>query len=222
MKGLLIKDLRFTLQNKKMMIILLFVAVWMLVMQGAESGPFIISYMTMICGIMVLNTISIDEFDKSDTFLMTMPIERKTYATEKYVFAFGCTFFGWLVSAIPCLLIQEGDLKQNLIMAVVLYAVFSFFEIIILPIQLKFGGEKGRMVLLGIIGAIFALAIIAKKIAENMFATQAEAERWINEMVMKLESLNPWSVALVVAAIWIAGLTVSLSISKKIMENKEY
>ena len=222
MRGLLIKDLRFILQNKKMMGVLLFVVVAMLVTQGPEGGVFVISYMTLLCGMMVLNTISMDEFDKSDVFLMTMPIERKTYAAEKYIFALLCSFCGWLAGTVSSTLMQKGSVKDYLVIALVLYVICSFFQMLILPIQLKFGGDKGRMVLMGVVVFFFVVVILIKKVGEHMFDTAADAEKWADEVLVRLESLNPWSIALVVAAVWIAVTAISFGISKKIMEKKEY
>lgn len=222
MKGLLIKDMRYTLQNKKMIAVFLFVAIAVLATQGRDGGSFIISYMTLICGMLVLTTISIDEFDKSITFLMTMPINRTTYAAEKYVFALLSSFCGWVISTIPCILISTEDRAECIQQAVVLLLVFSFMQLVILPVQLKFGGEKGRMVLIGVFGFFFLLVLLAKKVGESVFASQADAERWLVEIIKKLDAMKGMTVGIVVVAIWLLALGISFMISKKIMENKEY
>lgn len=222
MKGLLIKDIRYTLQNKKMIMVLLFVAVALLATQGKDGGTFIISYLTLICGMLVLTTISIDEFDKSITFLMTMPISRTTYAAEKYVFALMSSLCGWVLSTIPCVLIQTENRMECFQQALALLLVFSFLQLVILPVQLKFGGEKGRMVLIGVFGFFFLLVLLAKKIGESVFATQADAERWLGEIIRKLDATSGITVVIVAVAIWLLSLGISFLISKKIMENKEY
>ena len=85
MKGLLVKDFCIIAKNKKLYAMLIFLGFFMFFMQGEDMGGFIISFVTMISGSLVMNTISTDEFDKSTVFLMTMPIQKRTYALEKYV-----------------------------------------------------------------------------------------------------------------------------------------
>ena len=222
MKGLLIKDLRFTMQNKKMLGVLMLVAVMMLFMQKEEGISFIISYMTMVCGMLVLNTISIDEFDKSTAFLMTMPVTRGMYAAEKYVFALCCNFAGWLLSTGACLILYTEQTELFLMPAMVVLAVFTLFQMVILPVQLKFGGDKGRIVLVGIAAVLLMGAVLLKKIGEMFFESQAEAEAWFGRTAEKIDQMNPWIAGSILAVIWLLVLIFSYRISKRIMEKKEF
>ena len=48
MRGLLLKDLRLTMQQSKWFLIIAFMIVWFLCFQGADSAPFIMAYASMI------------------------------------------------------------------------------------------------------------------------------------------------------------------------------
>lgn len=222
MRGLLIKDVRFTMQNKKMLAVFLFIVVALLAMQGKDGFGFIIAYMTMMCGMLVLSTISVDEFDKSSAFLMTMPVDRAIYVKEKYVFSFGCSLAGWVIAVIPCALMQTENIKELLLQAVVIFVVLSFFWLIMLPVQLKFGGDKGRMVLLAMVAVIMIGAFLIKKIGETVFASQAEAERFFAKIISWFSSLNGWLIGIVVLGIWLACMVISYAVSRRIMENREF
>lgn len=222
MRGLLIKDVRFTLKNKRMVMILLLVAALLLVTQGKENATFIIGYMTMVCGMLVLSTISADEFDKSGTFLMTLPIDRSTYAKEKYIFAFGSSLAGWVLATIPCMLMQIHAGKEVLLQAAAIFAVISVFQLVMLPIQLKFGGENGRMVLLGMFAFLAILIFLIDKIGKIVFANEAESEHFFLQVVNRLSSLNGWSIGITVCILWALCFAISLSISQKIMRKKEF
>ena len=76
MKGLLMKDFCLTFKNRKLIGILLCMIVFVFFLQEDDMEGFIISFVTMLSSTLVLSTISIDEFDKSVMFLMTMPIKR--------------------------------------------------------------------------------------------------------------------------------------------------
>lgn len=117
----------------------------------------------MLCGSLVLTTISTDEFDKSTTFIMTLPISKKTYAVEKYVFSFGCSIAGWLVSTVACIFMAGSDTTELIKAAILIYTVVSLFQLVMIPVQLKFGGENGRMALMGIIIVVFSVGFAVEK-----------------------------------------------------------
>ena len=50
MKGLLIKDFRFIFKGKRMAVRLLAIALFLLFLQGIENCAFIITYITMVAG----------------------------------------------------------------------------------------------------------------------------------------------------------------------------
>ena len=87
MKGMLIKDLRLLKNQGKTLLLMLFVvAIFMNFI--TDVGPsFIVGYITIIFSLFTATTISYDEFDNCYLFLMTLPITRKKYVNEKYVFA---------------------------------------------------------------------------------------------------------------------------------------
>jgi len=196
---------------------LLFVAVALSIMQEYEGSSFTIAYMTMVCGMLVLNTISVDEFDKSVTFLMTMPIDRTIYAKEKYVFSLVCSLFGWLASTLLCIVLNGSQAKAILIQAAAIFVILSVFQMAILPVQLKFGGEKGRMVLLGIIAFLVLFFIFVKKIGGEI-----QIDIIFGEMVHYLNSGNKWIFSIGACSIWFICFILSLSISKEIMKKKEF
>lgn len=221
MKGLLIKDFCLTCKNKKLIGILVFMAVFMFAMQGEDMGGFIISFVTMLGGTFVLSTITTDEFDKSSMFLMTMPIKRSTYALEKYVFSFGCSLICWGASTIICCIIDRREAVETVLMAVALLFVISFFQMLMIPVQLKFGGENGRMVLMGMVIAIFGLTIIIRKFG-NMVFGEGAVQLWYQGMLRFFDALSPVYVMAVVIVGWILCLIISTRISIRAIEKREY
>ena len=83
MRGLLQKDLCLLVQRSRILLVMIGVGI---LMGFSADGSFVIGYLTMLCAILAISTISYDEFDNGNAFLFTLPISRKSYVVEKYVF----------------------------------------------------------------------------------------------------------------------------------------
>ncbi len=222
MKGLLIKDFRFTMQQAKMFIIILFMFVIFFFSQGADSATFIISYTALMGGMFVLTTISYDEYDHGITFLLTLPIARKDYVKEKYVFGILGILGLWGLSTAAYLILGFDEFKEMLCIALLVLAVILAFEMIMIPIQLKFGGDKGRMALIGIVVAAMLLLLVVKSVANQLINYSAEMETLIYGIVNVMSSVSPWLIGVAIAAILVIETYISYRISVKVIENREY
>ena len=85
MKGLLIKDFKLLLGQKRFFVIVLGMGVMLMFTGGNPSSA--IGYIVMLMTIFTLNTLSYDEHENGMNFLMTLPISRKTCVQEKFVYA---------------------------------------------------------------------------------------------------------------------------------------
>lgn len=222
MKGLFLKDLYFTLQQKKMLLIILFMFIIFYISQGAESGPFVIAYVSLLGGMFVLNTISYDEYENSISYLFTLPIQRSEYVKEKYLFGmFGLSvFWGSVTLAYICLNPQNA--KETLLGALMILAVMFFFEIVMLPVQLKFGGDKGRIAMIGIVVAGMLLLFGIKSLLEGMAGSSEEMKLKIMNLTERLLMMKPWMAGVIVGGVLIIGAYVSYKISLKVILKREY
>ena len=84
MKGLIIKDFKLLMMQKSFFVTLTIVAIFFGI---TTDSIFVIGFLTMICSMFALSTISYDEFDNGNAFLFSLPITRKGYVIEKYIFA---------------------------------------------------------------------------------------------------------------------------------------
>lgn len=222
MKGLLMKDLYFTMQQKKMLLIIAVLFVMFCITQGSESGPFIISYVTMMGGMFVLSTITYDEFDNSMSYLFTLPVTREDYVKEKYLFGIlGVSGF-WSVSTFACLLMDFQNLGENLFMSAIILVIMLIFEMVMLPIQLKFGGDKGRIVLVGIVAGGILLINFGKKMIDRLVEENIGIEVKINEILEWASKIQPWVYAIIALTVLMAVILISYQMSLKIIKKKEY
>lgn len=220
MKGLLIKDYKIILHNKKMFVILLIVQ--LLALQNYNGYSFLIGYTAMIFILLALNTITMDEYYKGFPFLMTMPIRRKTYVTEKYVLMLGFSFLGAMLSTALVILLHRGIMQEILLQSIVIYVILALFQLLMLPVQLKFGGEKGRIILIGLLSCITVIATSLKTILPSAFGMQGMIGNLMRNMLTGFLSLSAGMMVFIVLLMFIACLTVSYCISLRVMRKKEF
>ena len=222
MKGLLVKDFIFMRKNKKMVIMLLAIEIIFLATQGVDSAPFIIGYMTMGCGMLVLSSITTDEYTKSMPFLMALPISRKEYVLEKYIFSVICNLFGCLLAFLPCCMMKPAQTGEVLGMAMVILAVMLLVQMAMLPAQLKYGGEKGRGVLMGVFVCIVLAVTLLKKGGKALLDRHEGLQLWLGGMLNGLERMDNLAFAAGAAVLCVIGFGISYAVSRGIMEKKEF
>ncbi len=216
MLGLIEKDLRLTLKRKQTLMVFFVMA---LIMGLSMDGSFIIGYLTMFASIVAIGTISYDEFDNGFSFLMTLPFGRKTYVREKYLFSLMLAAIAWCFGIILCCV--ENAIRQNgAIRADELPKLFAFIPLmylsaaIMIPLQLKFGSEKSRIVLFIIFGILAALLFGG--------ARTSVGTKILGRLVEVLDQMSSAVVLAVIVAVCMLLAGGSYYCSIKIMEKKEF
>ena len=225
MRGLLIKDISLITVNKKMLFIFLGISMMLLATGNGENTTFVVAYCTMLCGMLVLTTISYDEFDHSNAYLMTLPVTRKIYALGKYVFSALAMMIGWGFSTVVVFLLQmtvfhrqQGALEFWASCVSILLSMVLLLGVMI-PIQLKFGGDNGRMVVLGFLAVVFFVVFGARLLFQYL---QIDMEVFLENLSGQLSSLSPWFVGSILAVITLVWTSISMVVSIHIVEKKEF
>ena len=147
MKGLLVKDFKLILLQKNFFLLILGIIIGMILFSDNITFP--LAFLCFIISLFTVSTISYDDFDNGNAFLFTLPITRKTYVVEKY--CLGLLFGGgaWMLAiilGIMVIVVKGGIAVIDLLMiAWLLLPSIIVIQAIMLPFQLKFGGEKARM-----------------------------------------------------------------------------
>ena len=161
-RGLLEKDFRlFFRQGGNLFLVLAFVALFF-ILTGKTGATFIAIYIPSVMAVYSGNTISYDENGHGYTYLFSLPVNKKIYVREKYIFSFIMTVCGWCIGAIcagVAALINPEDVfnLEMLAMELITFFVFQVIAGIMIAIRLRFEGEKGRIVLPIAILIIFAV-----------------------------------------------------------------
>ena len=219
-RGLLIKDLCLMREIRKLLLIILFVTV--IFIFNGTSSTFLTGYIMIIIAFLVGMTISYDEMNNGLAFLMTLPVTRRQYVAEKFICGLLSLFLGF-VYAMVVAVIQSmignsaPDLKES-IMTAVLFAVIGVIVLSFsIAIDLKFGVEKGRVMLILGFMVIFFLFYMGVEFLERKFPEKNEAFlQWFNTI---FEGSKIYPVCAVICAV---VLLLSFFASCRILEKKEF
>lgn len=221
MKGLLIKDAKLMfLQGKTLLMAVVLVSVF-LGLFGDGGASFMVAYITFIFSMFTATTISYDEFDNCSLFLLSLPVTRKSYVNEKYVFGLITTAVSWCIAmaAGTLVLIAGGNRPDPVdwIGSGVIYIFLAWiFLSVMIPLRLKFDVEKARYVNMIVIGGILLLAFFAGGIARYIPAEKVkEVERFVSGIGNGGFVVAGACVSLILAA-------VSYFCSRKIIDKKEF
>lgn len=217
MKGLLIKDFKLILMQKNFFIIIIVVAC--LISISSQDPTFMIGFITLILSLFTVSTISYDEFDNGYPFLLTLPFSRKTYVLEKYVYGLILGTGAWIVSVMICslMLIVQGKpvTSDMLIGAFVILPMFLVIESLMIPVHLRFGGEKGRYALIACVGVLVVIGFVVMKIVEIFHID-------VLPLILAIDALGPVMFMMILLMIGFLIMLVSLKVSLSIMNKKEF
>lgn len=217
MKGLLVKDFRILMMQKKFFAVLLLCGV---IFSFQAEAEMVIAYLSFGFAYFVNSTISYDEFDNGMPFLMTLPVTRKQYALEKYIFGFLTSGFGWLIGIGIAVIAREMKEAATpfgewiLPVGCMLLIAFLFLAVCI-PIQLKFGAENARLIQFGALVIITALIFLMDKL---LTAGGISFETVIDKSLLNNTAL----LAGVLLGITSLLLCISMAVSCRIMQRKEF
>lgn len=217
MRGLLVKDFRL-LSNQKQFFLTILVIALMFAVAG-QDVIFIISYCTMVGSFFTISTISYDEFNHGFAFLFTMPITRKGYVAEKYLFGFlmggGIWFVMTGLGALYSWMKEPGmNMAEWLAAATTVFLVLGGILFVMIPLQLRFGAEKSRIATAIFMLICFAFLMLISKAGESIGVSPWNLD-WIYSIGMA-----GW--LFIGAAAFVAAGCVSLAVSIRIVEKKQF
>lgn len=222
MRGLLVKDILILAKQKKLFIIYLASAV---MLSFAMDTSFVVSYFSMIGALLVLTTISYDTFDNGLPFLMSLPVDAKTYAKEKFAFALIGLSTSWaagVAAQLFSLVLQKKsfDLMDLVSMDLAFLPVFLLIISIMIPINLKFGSEKGRIIMIVLIALGIGIAFLGKKLLSILIKNPNVTD--VEYLISKFASIPQSVIVLVAFGISLLSFFICLLISIRIMAKKEF
>lgn len=156
MKGLLIKDIKLLSIQRNFFLVIIFMGI--ILPMNTDNIFSVVGYLTIMASILSTSTVSYDEMDNGLPYLMTLPITRKSYVKEKYLFSMLLTTAFWLLSLILALIgarVTSREMDSPLLVlagAIAIIVMALLFQGLMLPIVITFGGEKSRVAIFLVFG----------------------------------------------------------------------
>lgn len=217
MKGLLVKDFKLLKNMRNSLIMILIIAVGM--SAYIKDLTFIIVYLAFIGTTFTTSTLSYDEFDNGYAFLFSLPVTKRDYVLEKYSFGLILSGGGWLLGM--ALATVSGMARNNvpftewIVIGLELLPFPIIMLSVVLPFYIKFGGEKGRIGMICVLGGTFMIGVLGGKLLKALHFD-------IGALAEDFSALGEGMVTLCANLVGVICLAVSVRISMAIMKKREF
>lgn len=220
MKGLLVKDLKLV-KNQGKILILLAIAMGAVFGIMDANPSFVVSYMTIFFTIFTISTISYDEYDNGFAFLLTLPATRQQYVHEKYLFSLimmgGAWAGGMAVSILLGLIWRpEGGFSELYGTSWIFIILGAVMVSVLVPLKLKFEGEKGRLVIPVVCLGGVLLFFLAYKYIDIL------PDGFTEKVIDMAKDLGTVGIAVVSVVAAVVIFAVSWLCSLRIMKKREF
>lgn len=185
-----------------------------------ESAAFLGVYIIVTMAVYFSNMLAYDEMDHGFLYLFSLPVTKKDYVREKYIFCISLDAAVWLLGLVITTVVSltgsyGNDLKKMLF--IITWGMIAGVVLIalIIPVRLKFDGEKGRLMIPVIALLLGGAGMLAGKVCGSLGVNPTE-------IFQKLDALSAGQLLGGGMVILVISLTVSYQCSIKILEKKEY
>jgi hypothetical protein len=184
MKGLLLKDLYMMVKYCRAY--LLIAVVFSAVAFVDSSNLFLVFYPCILCGMIPVNLLAYDERSRWLQYSETMPYTRGQIVSGKYLIGLGAQAAMLIVTGITQAIRMSRDdvfqLKEYLILMILLLVISLLASSISLPFMFKLGVEKGRMAYYIMIGVVCAASVLSANLLTSEFPIQLQ-NNWVLPIV---------------------------------------
>ncbi|HIR84781.1 MAG TPA: ABC-2 transporter permease [Candidatus Galloscillospira excrementavium] len=214
MIGMVCKDI--LVLRKQMLYYLFFIAVYTVLVVAGVFPPSILPAVMVIIGMLLpMSSFGFDDQAHWEKFAAATPAGRRDIVAGKYLFALlsvGVTalLVLALMAALAVLGLAEFAAAETLFSMLVCIALSLIFNAITLPVLLKFGAEKSRIISIVIFVAVFGGVMLLGQLADS-----AGVEL----------TLGPWLVnalPMVLAMVCVGALVISYFVALGIYQRKEF
>ncbi len=218
LKGLIIKDFQ-TIKSYKTTILFMIVLFTIGGFLNDDIITFIPVTMPLCFEMLAMSGFSFDNLSNSDTYIRTLPVDKKDIVKARYIYILLFTLFGSLFGLICTILVQLLKTKNigteilisDLSITSGAFVGIMFVQIFQIPIMYKFGAEKGR---------IIQLVMIIVLMLGISLATTAIMKIWgisLDNLAVMLKDYLIAVLGIMVILLYI----LSFVISRRIYERKE-
>lgn len=185
-----------------------------------ESAAFLGVYIIVTMAVYFSNMLAYDEMDHGFLYLFSLPVTKKDYVREKYFFCISLDAAVWLLGLVITTVVSltgsyGNDLKKMLF--IITWGMIAGVVLIalIIPVRLKFDGEKGRLMIPVIALLLGGAGMLAGKVCGSLGVNPTE-------IFQKLDALSAGQLLGGGILFGVICLGVSYVCSLRVLEKKEY
>ncbi len=217
MKGLIKKDFYLITARKETLLMLLACAVFM---SFSMDGTFLLTYIPMIAMILGIGTISYDEYDNGYPFLFSLPVDSKTYVKAKFAFCYILQFAGLILGFVLMMIlnatgIKPTDMSDAFEFVVASFGIMMVASAVMLYVQLRFGSERSRFIMMLIYGICALIAVVAVKFGDKLAPVGMAIDQFLGSVSTVIVAAG-----LILACLGICYLFYSMTV--RMMDKKEF
>lgn len=208
MMALVLKDL-MTLQRQLktqafLLIFILFIAIFM------QQGPMLFAFITFIAAMQAITALTYDELCNWDKFANALPVTKSDIVLSKYLLGIALMLIGLTIALPFAFLINHfadnGETMDFfLTFSLIVTAAFCLLALL-LPIYIKFGSVKGRMLL---VAACFVPGFVVGLLEDHVAPFLPK--------LLELQNLSYFAPIAGLVILWLSSL-----ISTAIYERKDF
>lgn len=197
MKALMLKDLLCLRQQAKSVGLVLLV--WLVISIATQNGQFFCALGVIYVIMLPMMTLSFDERSKWDSRALTMPVTRVQLVLSRYVMSL---LAGLVLCGLGAAVIAVLDGPENVVSSLGFYLLGVLMLAIAMPLMLKLGVEKARI----LVALCYLVPFIALLLAEKLGMDVEGA------LSMLVSARNAVAAAAIIAAALLLSMLASLSI----------
>ena len=203
MKGLIRKDLYMIWNYGRALLAMS--AIFLAVSVVAEDNYFFVIYPVLFGGVLPVTLISYEERDGWNSFCDAMPISRKTVVNERFLMTLLCflTLYVLTLAVQSAVLLPKGREAELVQLVCTLPGVGLLAPAVMIPVTLRWGVERGRIVYYIFIGVFVALGLIGAN--------------YMGSLSGEISGIGMW----ILPALAAAAFAISWLISARIYEKRE-
>ena len=205
MKGLILKD--FYLIKKHIVLLLIIVIAFSFSFYESNTIIYQSIFSALITGSTVMTTFAYDEQRKWTRFAQTMPISRKQYICSKFLFTIIMSTMGAAIgvitSFIASLINSNISINASSVIFSLIFATLIGVSLntILIPLLLKFGVEKTRIMRFFVLGIPMAVIVLITGILKENFDIS-------QEFILGLKFVIPISLIIFIYIIYLISVRI--------------
>ncbi|MGN1143949.1 MAG: ABC-2 transporter permease, partial [Anaerovoracaceae bacterium] len=165
--------------------------------------------------VMVISNLAMDENSQWEIFALTMPVTRRQLVLAKYIVAIFYALLGIVVGTVATLVIRlfgfsagDATLWELLQISLIGIVIAAIFIALLLPVDFKYGVQKGRLVLFGVAAFIGGGGVLL-----------SGKEEMLDSFFSRFSGTAG---GLFFGSLSLLFLLISFTVSSRIMEKKEF